>query len=116
MVGLDGKVPQYLASIIFLMENEGNNNANIIPRNSQETRTFGETSNEQNVRQEVDSTNFQYRVENNGRIEGQFLNDKVINLSKRALSESEISVLSKGLKFVMTPKELSINRGFGGGT
>ena len=49
----------------ILMENEENNNANSIPRNSQETRTFGETSNEQNARQ-VDSTNFQNR--DNGRI------------------------------------------------
>ena len=32
----------------LLMENEENSYANIIPRNSQETRTFGETSNEQN--------------------------------------------------------------------
>ena len=55
--------------------------------------------------------NLQYRVDNNGRIEGQFLcTDKVINLSKRALSESEISVLSKGLKFVMTPKELDYSQ------
>ena len=42
----------------------------------------------------------------NDRISGRFVNDKVINLSNRALSDSEISVLSKGLKFVVTPKEL----------
>ena len=42
----------------------------------------------------------------NDRISGRFVNDKVINLSNRALSDSEISVLSKELKFVVTPKEL----------
>ena len=34
----------------------------------------------------------------------------MINSSKRAFSESEISVLSKGLKFVMTPKELDYSQ------
>ena len=43
-------VPDWQNIRQILMENEGNNNANIIQRNSQETRTFGETSNEQNVR------------------------------------------------------------------
>ena len=44
------------------------------------------------------------------RISGQFVNDKVINLSNRALSDSEISVLTKGLKFVATPKELDYSQ------
>ena len=44
------------------------------------------------------------------RISGQFVNDKVINLSNRALSDSKISVLSKGLKFVATPKELDYSQ------
>ena len=94
----------------ILMENEEEYDAHAIHRNSEETRTFGETSSEENTQQDVNSTNFEYKVDNNGRIEGQFLNDKVVNLSKRALSESEISALSKGLKFVMTPKELDYSQ------
>ena len=94
----------------ILMENEEEYDANITQRNSEETRTFGETSSEENTQQDVNSTNFQYKVDDSGRIEGRFLNDKVANLSKIALSESEISVLSKGLKFVMTPKELDFSQ------
>ena len=41
------------------------------------------------------------------RIEGKFVSDNVINLSKRDLSEAEIKVLSKGLKFCPTTKEIS---------
>ena len=40
----------------------------------------------------------------NNRYEGKFVN--VINLSSRHLSEDEISLLSKGLKFVPTPKHM----------
>ena len=71
----------------ILMENEEEYDARTIQRNSEETRTFGETSSEENTQQDVNSTNFQYKVDHNGRIEGQFLNDKVVNLSKRALRE-----------------------------
>ena len=92
----------------ILIENEEVNNMVIAPRNA--INIAQEMQEMQNARQDVDSTNFQYIVDSNGRIEGQFLNDKVINLSKRALSESEISVLSKGLKFVMTPKELDYSQ------
>ena len=47
---------------------------------------------------------FEVNMDENGRIEDRFVNDKVINVSKRELSQSEISVLSKGLKSVSTPK------------
>ena len=33
-----------------------------------------------------------------------FVSDNVLNLSKRVLSQAEISLLSKGLKFVPTPR------------
>ena len=38
----------------------------------------------------------------NGRLKGKFLSKNVVNLSKRKLSKSEISLLSKGLKFIPT--------------
>ena len=40
------------------------------------------------------------------RLTGKFVSNNVVNLSKKVLTESEISVLSKGLKFSPTPKEL----------
>ena len=64
----------------------------------------------EHTQQDVNSTSFQYKVDHIGRIEGHFLNDKVVNLSKRALSEAEISALSNGLKFVITPKELDYSQ------
>ena len=38
----------------------------------------------------------------NGRLKGKFVSANVENLSKRKLSKSEISLLSKGLKFIPT--------------
>ena len=35
-----------------------------------------------------------------------FVSDNVVNLSNRNLTEAEISLLSKGLKFCVTPREL----------
>ena len=40
------------------------------------------------------------------RLTGKFVSSNVLNLSKRVLSKSEISMLSKGLNFCTTPKEL----------
>ena len=53
---------------------------------------------------------FEIGRDENGRIEGRFENDKVFNLSQRALSCSEVSVLSKGLKFVAAPKEIDFSQ------
>ena len=41
----------------------------------------------------------------NQRLVGKFVSSNVVNLSRRILSESEISLLSKGLKFSPTPRE-----------
>ena len=71
------------------------------------SRTHGETSSQE---EEVSNVEFPFDLDDNGRICGRFENDKVINLSKRALSEAEVSVLSKGLKFVSTPKELDYSQ------
>ena len=46
-------------------------------------------------------------VEGSDRITGKFVSQNVFNLSKRTLTEAEISLLSKGLKFCETPKELN---------
>ena len=47
-------------------------------------------------------------VYSGSRLKGKFVSPNVFNLSKRQLSKSEISLLSKGLKFIPTPK--SVNR------
>ena len=44
---------------------------------------------------------------NEGRLEGRFVSKNVINLSKRDLSNAEISLLSKGLKFIPTPSSIN---------
>ena len=45
-------------------------------------------------------------VNDDSRLEGKFVADNIVNLSNKILSEDEISVLSKGLKFCPTPKEI----------
>ena len=42
-----------------------------------------------------------------GRYEGKFVSPNVINLSKRHLSKDKICLLSKGLKFIPTPKHIN---------
>ena len=43
---------------------------------------------------------------NSDRIEGKFVSPNVCNLSHRVLTEAEISLLTKGLKFCQTPREI----------
>ena len=42
----------------------------------------------------------------NGRLKGRFVSGSVVNLSRRELSEEDISLLSKGLKFSPTPTDI----------
>ena len=95
----------------ILMADEEASANNQPPNTNLVTRTFGESTNQETIQQEVvNNSDFYCRVDSNGRIEGQFVNDKVVNLSKRALSEREISVLSKGLKYIITPKEIDFSQ------
>ena len=43
----------------------------------------------------------------NGRIKGTLVNKNVVNLSKRKLTKAEVSLLSKGLKFVPTSNHIN---------
>ena len=88
----------------------------VITRTTTPIRTFGEATNGHNSRTEaldevgeVEQPN-SVTTDNNDRLSGRFVSDQVINLSNRVLSEAEISVLSKGLKFVVTPKELDYSQ------
>ena len=42
-----------------------------------------------------------------GRLKGKFVSPNVINLSTRILSKAEITLLSKGLKFIPTPTSVN---------
>ena len=42
----------------------------------------------------------------NGRLKGRFVSRSMVNLSRRELSEEDISLLSKGLKFPPTPTDI----------
>ena len=59
-----------------------------------------DNSNDSEVAQEIDDNRAQLK---DNRLEAKFVSKNVINLSQRQLTKSEISLLSKGLKFVPTP-------------
>ena len=46
-------------------------------------------------------------VGDNGRLSGSFVSGSVVNLSKKVLSEADINLLSKGLKFSPTPTDIN---------
>ena len=73
------------------------------------SRTQGAASDQVEVNRDINNV-FSVNKDDNGRMVGRFEYDKVVNLSKRALSDAEISVLSKGLKFVSTPKEVDFSQ------
>ena len=65
---------------------------------------INESSNELFSEREVQLNSAAMR---NNRYEGKFVNANIINLSSRHLPEDEISLLSKGCKFVPTPKHIN---------
>ena len=62
-----------------------------------------DNSNDCEVVQETDDNRAKLK---DNRLEGKFVSKNVINLSQRQLTKSEISLLSKGLKFVPTPNRI----------
>ena len=44
--------------------------------------------------------------EENGRLTGVFVSGNVVNLSRKTLSEGEVKLLSRGLKFSPTPRDI----------
>ena len=63
----------------------------------QDLCSHGETSNTTNMC-EID--------EESDRIKGKFVSDNVFNLSRRNITDGELSLLSKGLSFVPTPGKI----------
>ena len=64
---------------------------------SEDLCSHGETSNTTNTC-EID--------EESNRIKGKFVSDNVFNLSRRNITDAELSFLSKGLSFVPTPEKI----------
>ena len=58
---------------------------------------------------DIDTTGDREQILESGseRLEGRFVSKNVINLSKRELNKAEISLLSKGLKFIPTPSAIN---------
>ena len=64
--------------------------------------TLGETHNYSSLEKLSNAT-----AALDGRYEGKFVSPNVINLSERHLSINKISLFSKGLKFIRTPKHIN---------
>ena len=62
-----------------------------------------DNSNDSEVLQEIDDNSAKLK---DNRLKGKFVSKNVINISHRPLTKSEISLLSKGLKFVSTPNRI----------
>ena len=62
-----------------------------------------DNSNDSEVAQEIDDNRAKLK---DNKLEGNFVSKNVIILSQRQLTKSEISFLSKGLKFVPTPNRI----------
>ena len=72
--------------------------------NLSSSNKISESSNELFSEREVQLNSATIR---NNRYDGKFFSPNIINLSSRHLSRDEISLLSKGLKLVPTPKHIN---------
>ena len=72
-----------------------------------ENEIINSAGNTPDIEEKHDNGNINHVVTYKGeRLEGKFVSSNVINLSRRNLSEAEISLLSKGLKFVPTANKI----------
>ena len=76
-----------------------NESPNLSPSNE-----FNENSNDHSLEKEVQLNSATIC---NNRYEGKFVSANIINLSSHHLSKDEVSLLSKGLQFVPTPKHIN---------
>ena len=76
-----------------------NESPNLSPFNK-----LNESSNDRSFEKVIQLTSATIR---NNRYEGKCVNANVINLSNRHLPKDEVSLLSKGLQFVPTPKHIN---------
>ena len=76
-----------------------NESTNLLPSNK-----LNERSNDRSLEKQVQ---LNCATICNNRYEGNFVNANIINLSSRHLSNDEVSLFSKGLQFVPTPKHIN---------
>ena len=76
-----------------------NESPNLSPSNE-----FNENSNDHSLEKEVQLNSATIC---NNRYEGKFVSANIINLSSHHLSKDEVSLLSKGLQFVPSPKHIT---------
>ena len=69
-------------------------------------QVLAETSNDQEKTQQLSDGGCDESFREDGRIVGRFVGGNVVNLSQRAISDEEISLLSKGLKFSPVPADI----------
>ena len=84
-----------LTKLILILEQEGGGEVSSV-----ENITLGTENNEPSI------NNSNCAIVRDSRLEGKFVSQNVINLSRRNLSAAEISLLSKGLKFVPTANRI----------
>ena len=101
---------------IDLNNNVSDNDSNIDDSKEEELQFCFNTGYDGKANEEDDSNTFMEMTSNekifevgellNGRLKGYFVSDNVFNLPHRKLSKSEVSLLSKGLRFCLTPNTI----------
>ena len=77
----------------------------------EENKIISSAGNTPDIEENNDNSNTNNIAKYKGkRLKGKFVSNNVINVSRRNLSESEISILSKGLKFVPTANKIDRER------
>ena len=87
--------------ILGTLNNSFKQNRSELQDSVQIPETISDSSEQDNIREK------NIAKVKDGRLKGKFVSPNVINLSTRILSKAEISLLSKGLKFIPTPASVN---------
>ena len=87
--------------ILGTLNNSFKQNRSELEDSVQIPETISDSSEQDNIREK------NIAEVKDGRLKGKFVSPNVINLSTRILSKAEISLLSKGLKFIPTPANVN---------
>ena len=80
---------------------------NFVKSEGEENKIISSAGNTPDVEENHDNSKMNNIVKYKGeKLKGKFASSNVINISRRNLSESEIFLLSKGLKFVLTANKI----------
>ena len=103
--GLSVDTP-YLITLLSLNESKDSDLLGLETKCNGENGASSDTPTENKCHDDSNKSNVGTLLEN-GRYRGKFVSPNVINLSNKELTEAEISLLSKGLKFVPTPSYIN---------